>query len=186
MDVRRAARWLSIRPEVDPNRIGICGVSLGGFCAAVAAAVDGYFPRVAVVLGDGDVVKVLLNPCRDLKPMREAIAAKGLTPARLKEMLRPIDPLTYASRLRASKVLMINARSDEVVPGACAAALAAASGAKIKWYPGTHYTIALFLPVALGRVVGHFLADDPPADAARGQANPSVTDRGGARLQSPP
>ncbi|MCY3019214.1 MAG: dienelactone hydrolase family protein, partial [Planctomycetota bacterium] len=30
MDVRRAAAWLSSRPEVDPDAIGLCGISLGG------------------------------------------------------------------------------------------------------------------------------------------------------------
>ena len=160
MDVRRAARWLSTRAEVDPNRIGVCGVSLGGFCTAVSAGVDGYFPRVAIVLGGGNLAKVLTHPSEPVKPLREAIARKGLTPQGLRDLVKPIEPLTYASRLRRSKVLMINARSDEVVPNDCAEALAEAGGAKIKWYPGTHYTVALFMPVALGRVVAHFSAED--------------------------
>ena len=42
--VTRAVDWLSSRPEVDPARIGVIGVSKGGELALVAAVRD---PRIS-------------------------------------------------------------------------------------------------------------------------------------------
>jgi dienelactone hydrolase len=174
MDVRRAARWLGARPEVDPGRIGICGVSLGGFVAAAAAGVDGHFPRVAVLLAGGDLVAVLDNPSREVRELRKAIREKGWDTARLQKLLHPIDPLTYAPRLRRSHVLMINARKDGVIPAACAQKLADAAGAEIHWYPVDHEGMVIYLPAVLIRVMAHFKAKDwrlrRPAPTATGGA----------------
>ena len=160
MDVRRAARWLSAQPEVDANRVGICGVSLGGFVAASVAGIDGHFPRVAIVLAGGDLGKVLAGQAREVRGFRKAIAEAGLSDARLRDLLRPIDPLTHAGRLKASDVIMINASQDEIVPAECARRLAEACGARISWYPAGHYSMVMYLPAALEKVARHFSAKD--------------------------
>lgn len=160
MDVRRAARWLAARPEVDARRIGLCGVSLGGFVAATTAGVDGRFPRVAVLLAGGDLTTVLNTQAREVRKLKEAIAERGWDADRLKRLLDPIDPLTYASRLRRSHVLMINGRTDGIVPASCAEKLAKAADAKIIWYPANHYSMVMYVPAALGQMIGHFLDDD--------------------------
>ena len=156
MDVRRAARWLSIRPEVDPNNIGLCGVSLGGFVAATAGGVDGRFPRVAVILAGGDLIKVVTSGAKEVRSVRQAMEKRNWTQGQLKQLLAPIDPLTYAARLRSSKVLMINATRDKVVLPQCARSLAEASQARIIWCPADHYSMVMFLPAALEQIAGHF------------------------------
>ena len=158
MDVRRAARWLSTRREVDAGRIGICGVSLGGFVTATAAGIDGHFPRAAVILAGGDLPAVLAGQAREVRKFREAIRKAKISQERLRQMLEPIDPLTYAGRLEAANVIMINATHDEIVPPQCAKRLAAASGAKLTWYPAGHYSMAMYLPAALSQVAAHFSA----------------------------
>ncbi|MEZ0231135.1 MAG: hypothetical protein ACAI25_21140, partial [Planctomycetota bacterium] len=40
LDVRRAADFLRTRPEVDPARVGVAGISLGALVASDAAAID--------------------------------------------------------------------------------------------------------------------------------------------------
>ncbi len=67
----------------------------------------------------------------------------------MKQLLAPIDPLTYAARLRSSKVLMINATRDKVALPQCARSLAEASQARIIWCPADHYSMVMFLPAAL-------------------------------------
>jgi len=170
MDVRRAARWLSLRGEVDAGRIGICGVSLGGFVTATAAGIDGHFPRVAVILAGGDLPKVLAGDAREVRGFREATRKAGLSDEQVARMLVPADPLTYAARLKTSKVLMINATKDEIVPADCSRRLAKASGAKMAWYPAGHYSMAMFLPAALKQVADHFSARHWPGLAAAGTA----------------
>jgi len=167
MDVRRAARWLGTRAEVEPNRIGLCGVSLGGFVAASAAGVDGHFPRVAVVLAGGDLAGLLMGQAKEVTKIRRYIEEGQWTLPRLKELLHPIDPLTYASRLKAADVLMINALDDKVVPPASARKLASASGARIRWYKASHYSMVLFLPAALKELSRHFSEANWPVPAGR-------------------
>jgi dienelactone hydrolase len=161
-DVRRAATWLSTRPEVDANRIGLCGVSLGGFVTATTAGVDGGFPRVAVVLAGGDLASMVTGNAKEIRKLREFIEEGNWTMPRLKELLRPIEPLTYASRLKTSDVLMLAGDRDEVVPPACAKALAEASEAQIVWYPASHYSMVAFLPAALQELTEHFSAANWP------------------------
>jgi dipeptidyl aminopeptidase/acylaminoacyl peptidase len=158
MDVRRAARWLASLPEVDADRIGICGVSLGGFVAATAAGVDGRFPRVGIVLAGGDLASVLAGESREVRGFREAFRTAGLGPEEIRARLAPIEPLTYAARLRSARVLMLNATRDEIVPAAGARRLAGASGADQRWFRAGHYTMAMWLPWALEDLVDHFTA----------------------------
>ena len=159
-DIRRAARWLATCDEVDPDRVGLCGVSLGGFAAALTGGVDGGFGRVAIVLAGGRLDKVITGPAREVRALREEIQRRKWTPAKLKRILEPIEPMTYASRLKSSRVLMIAAKRDKIVPPICAESLARASGAKITWYPASHYTMVAFLPAALVQLVMHFQGSD--------------------------
>ena len=47
MDIRRAATWLAAREEIDSERLGITGISLGGIVAALTAGVDTRFDRTS-------------------------------------------------------------------------------------------------------------------------------------------
>ncbi len=155
-DIRRAAAWLAVRPDVDPARIGICGISMGGFAAALTAGVDGRFPRVAILLAGGDLAAVLTGSAREVRPFRDAVAKRGWSDQQLHDFLAPIDPLTYAARLRSANVLMLSARNDEIVPASAASALARAANATIVWYDATHYSMLLHLLDVMDRLGNHF------------------------------
>jgi len=160
MDVRRSAAWLSGRPEVDAKRIGVCGVSLGGFATALAGGVDGNFPRVAIVLAGGDLPKMIIGATsREVGPIWREIQKQKWTPQQVRDLLRPIDPLTYAKRLKKSKPIMLNATRDGIVPPACAKALSEAAGAEITWYPANHYSMGLYLIAAGEKLLAHFSAE---------------------------
>jgi len=45
---------------------------------------------------------------------------------------------------------------DKIVPKQCAQSLAAASGARITWYPADHYSMVMFMPAVLEKVARHF------------------------------
>src|SRR5205085_2727930 len=53
LDLRVAAAWLESRPEVDKDRLGILGTSLGSFLSALAAEMEPKLRRVVVLLGGG-------------------------------------------------------------------------------------------------------------------------------------
>lgn len=142
LDIRRAAFLLSRMPQVDPRRISIAGVSLGGFLAALASGVDGGFHRTGIILAGGRLEKVFTSDAREARSLKRYLLARGLTGSKLARLLAPIEPCNFASRIPRGSILMVNADADPVVPPECARAFArAAGGVKIHWIHGNHYAL---------------------------------------------
>ena len=153
MDVRRAARLLSEQEDVDEGRIGICGISLGAIVGALTIGVDGEFPKAALVLGGGDLSTVILSDSREVRELKRHIERHGITEDRLRTMLEPIEPLTFASRAGNTDVLMFNARGDLIIPPACTEKLAdALPKSRVMWYDTGHETMALYLVDAVAKI----------------------------------
>ncbi len=162
-DVRRAAAWLSARPEIDPERLGVTGVSLGGIVAAVSSAVGPEFRSSALLLAGGDLADLLWRMPQGAEE-RARWVASGKTKADLEELTRPFDPLTYAERLRGKKVLMMAGATDEVVPPESAKALWEKAGKPtIRWFDCGHYSAIGYLLPAVREMVD-FFADAPKSE----------------------
>ena len=141
MDVRRAKAVPASRPEVDAERVGICGVSLGGIMAALAAGVDGGFDRVVLILAGGDIAKIAFGENRETRRLRAALSAKGFDPASAATLFASVEPLNFAARIGPGRCLMINALDDEIIPRATTDALRAAIGnPPVLWLPAGHYS----------------------------------------------
>ncbi len=154
LDCRCATAWLAARPEVDPGRLGIVGTSLGSFMAALTAAAEPRLHSVCLLLGGGGLVDAYADHPR-ARPFAWALALVGGTD-RLKRMIAPVDPLTYADRLKARKLLLVAASRDDVVPPAAASALWAATGRQpIVWLDATHVGAAVYAFPAMNSVVEH-------------------------------
>jgi cephalosporin-C deacetylase-like acetyl esterase len=161
-DVRRAAAWLASRDEVDPRKVGVAGISLGGIVASVAAAVDPAINRGAFLLAGGDLARILWDMPEGAR-YRKLWVDSGRTFEQFKALTDPFDPLTYAHRLRGKRVLMIAGRVDEVVPPASALALWDAAGRPpIRWYDCGHYSAVAFLLPAVRETVDFFAAELKP------------------------
>lgn len=161
-DVRRAASWLASRPEIDPAKLGVTGISLGGIVASLASAVDPTLNRGAFLLAGGDLARILWEMPEGAR-YRALWAESGRTFADLKALTEPLDPLTYADRLAGKRILMIAGNVDEVVPPSCARALWDAAGRPpIHWFDCGHYTAVGFLLPAIRETVAFFAADLPP------------------------
>lgn len=160
-DVRRAAAWLASRPEVDPQRLGVAGISLGGIVSSVAAAVDPSINRAALLLAGGDLAEILWT-MPEAARYREQWIASGRTKADLDALTRPYDPLTYAHRLPGKHLLMIAGATDEVVPPSCVKALWKAAGRPtLHWLDCGHYSAAGFLLPAVRQTVAFFANKEP-------------------------
>jgi dienelactone hydrolase len=158
-DVRRAAAWLATRPEIDPARLGITGISLGGIVAAVAAAVDPTLNQAALLLAGGDLARILWE-MPEAARYRALWIESGKTLADLKALCDPFDPLTYAHRLIGKRLLMIAGNIDEVIPPACTRALWTAAGRPpIIWYDCGHYSALAYLLPAVRKTVEFFAAE---------------------------
>jgi dienelactone hydrolase len=155
LDLRRATAWMGSRPEVDPQRLGIVGTSLGSFMAALTAEMEPRLKRVVVLLGGAGFVDGYYDhpKAKNAVKLWESI---GGTKQQVKDLIAPIDPITCAGNLRECKLLIIAGKKDDVVPPKMAEALWKATGRqKIVWYNCGHFSAALFLVPALNHVVNH-------------------------------
>lgn len=158
LDIRRATAWLQQRREVDKEKLGVFGISLGGITAALAATAEPRLQNVCLVLAGGEVGEVTWAS-RETRKLRERWVAQGGTKQELLKWLRLVDPVTYADRVRngGRRILMLNATDDEVVPKRCTLALWEAFGQPpIEWYSGGHYSVARHLVSMLTRVPRFF------------------------------
>lgn len=163
LDIRRAAAWLASREEVDPNRLGITGISLGGIMSALGAAGEPRLRNVGIVLGGGNFADVVWNNETDkAREFRERWMAMGGTRESFADVLRKVDPVTYGSLLKGRRVLMIAARQDEIVLPECARALHDSIGGEpeLIWLEAGHYTAAQYLPRELIRLSRFFNASE--------------------------
>jgi dienelactone hydrolase len=158
LDVRRAAAWLEVQPEIDPKRLGILGTSLGSMVGALCAEMEPRLTRVAILLGGGGLVDAFWDHPQ-ARSLRKAFEALGGKKEQLVQMIAPADPLTCAANLKEHKVLIVAGKRDEIVPPSATVRLWEASGKqKIVWYDCTHYGAALFFVPALGHILPHFAA----------------------------
>ena len=176
-DARRTVDVLASRPEVDPQRIGISGISLGGIVAGTTAGADPRINRAVLILAGGDLLGVVHHSreARDLSEFIKKLPAEDR--AKIEKAIEEVDPLRHAAGLKdraaAGKVLMVNASEDNVVPRACTEKLAAALGIseRVVWLRGLgHYTAILALPQTLRRTVDFFALDMPPGVTGPAQA----------------
>ncbi len=98
LDIRQAVAWLAAREEVDPGRLGIMGISLGGITSALAAAAEPRLQNICLILAGGDIGQVAWDS-RHLAPLRKRWAAQGGTRESLVELLTPVDPVTYGQNV---------------------------------------------------------------------------------------
>jgi dienelactone hydrolase len=155
LDIRLAGAWLAARPEVDTDRIGVVGTSLGSFMGTLSAEMDPRFKKVAIVLGGGGLVDAFYDHPLGA-PLRLLYQATGGSREKLEKIVSIADPLTRAGNLKDRQVLMIAASKDEVVPpSACKKMWEALGQPKIVWYDAGHYTAAFFIYDALQHVIEH-------------------------------
>lgn len=168
-DVRRTVDVLASRREIDPHKIGITGISLGGITAATMVGAEPRLSRAMLVLAGGDLLTMIhhARETDDLSALIRSLPDDRRT--KVEEAIRAVDPLTDPAELRRlaqqGRVLMVNAAEDETIPRACTEKLAATIGLsdKVVWLDGLgHYTAMAAMPQMLERMVDFFAQDLPP------------------------
>jgi dienelactone hydrolase len=153
LDCRCAAAWLAARPEVDADRLGLVGTSLGSLVGANVAAGEPRLKNVCLVLPAGGLVDAFYDhpKARPYLPLLNLIGKDGL-----KKMIAPAEPLTYAPQLKERNLLLLAASRDDILPPAGAKALWEATGKqKIVWFDATHVGAAAYALPALRAVTDH-------------------------------
>lgn len=120
-DTRRLIDWLGTREEVDPERIGIVGFSMGALAAATIMGIDS---RVAagVFMTGGAILSEVMAQCRGKAGrMREhAIRTFGWSQDDYRrffdERFGAGEPMLYAGHYDPDRILIIEARFDSCIP----------------------------------------------------------------------
>jgi hypothetical protein len=115
-------------------------------------------PRVhsaCLILGGGGLVEAFYNHPR-AQWAAHALLLAGITREKLSRQIAPVDPLTYAGRLKDKKLLLIGASRDDIVPPAAMTRLWEATGKpKIIWLDATHVGAAAHAFTAMNAVIAH-------------------------------
>ncbi len=163
VDERRTLDWWLGNEEVDTDRIGICGISMGGFQASLLMAVDSRIDAGVFMLSGGDFPKLLMiSQEGEIVEYRKIMKEKyGLSDeqmyAEAKKSLGDIDPMVFAPNLNPARVLFISPRFDQVVPHECALKWwNAASQPNMIVIPTGHYSSIFFIRYIQGKAAQHF------------------------------
>ena len=156
LDARRALDWLSSRPDIDSSRIGLFGVSLGAMVGASLYCVDDR-PKYAVFLLAGADFPGL---AASSSMSRGFVSRAGITEEALRAAWKGLDPLDYRKGNAGKNALLVNVRSDSVVPAANALKLKEAfPRSRQVWLPFGHYSALLHLLWIPRMISREFLAN---------------------------
>ena len=136
-DLRQTLAW--IRHQDPEARIGVYGISLGGYNAALLSnyADDLDFVVAGIPVVDfTDALWRLLTPSH-----RRYFEAEGMDQAFYRSLLAPISPLHQPTRLAPDRRFLFAANCDRVVLPEHPLALAAHWEVPVHWYQGSHLSV---------------------------------------------
>ncbi len=122
VNVRRTLDWVAARPEVDPARIGLCGISMGAIGGAIVAAVEPRIRRSVLIMGGGDLAGIVWRSRERPVLCWKRALARRLDLEGEEEFAAAFragfvsDPLLFAPHVDARTVLQFIARYDDRVP----------------------------------------------------------------------
>ena len=127
-DLRRAVDFIYTRDELDHERIGYYGISLGGIIGTIFCSVEERVKVPVIVLAGGN-----LNLIFGMDAFSDDT----------KDYLSIIDAINYVEMISPRPLLMINAENDDIVPPITSKLLfkAAKEPKEIIWYPVKHHDL---------------------------------------------
>jgi len=161
LDNRQALDYLIERQEVDENKLGCLGLSLGGIKASLVSAVDERLKCSVLGLAGGSIADIaVLSREKDMKDYIKELIENGASSEDIRTELSDkvaTDPLKLAGHIDARNVLMYIAAFDRVVPRKCGDRLWEAIGKpEVIYLPSGHYSSFLFLPYAEAKSLNFF------------------------------
>ncbi len=175
VNIRQALDWAETRPEIDADRLGVGGISFGGYVAAIALGVDPRLKAGAILLACGNQEKLAWTRRSRrfakydiseavFKEHQEAyfayvseVAERGFENVAPPLPGYPFDPYTFGSAISDKQVLLMNARWDEYFPREAALEFWRACGRpKQVWLPAGHASAWFFYPIIRRHIVELF------------------------------
>ena len=138
LETRRLMDILADRPDVDPDRIYLWGVSLGAMTGCSVVAYDRRIAGGIFTAAGGDLAEIAKHSPHLRRP--DAKAWERVAALAVAEMFRPFDPIRHIGRIAPRPVLLQNATRDEVFPRSAVEALygAADPPKDLHWFDSPH------------------------------------------------
>ena len=161
LDNRQILDYLVEREEVDSDRLGCLGLSLGGIRASIVAGVDERLKCTVIGLAGGSIADInLLSDKKEIREYMEELIEMGISSeiiyAELSDKVLT-DPLRLAQYVDARNVLMFTAMFDRVIPRKCCDKLWKAMGkTEVVYLLSGHYGSFLYLPYAERKSLSFF------------------------------
>jgi dienelactone hydrolase len=161
LDSRQILDYLVGREEVDSDRLGCLGLSLGGIRASIVAGVDERLKCSVIGLAGGSIADInLLSDKKEIRKYMEELTEMGISSEIIYTELSDkviTDPLKLAQYVDARDVLMFTAMFDRVVPRKCCDQLREAIGKpEVVYLLSGHYGSFLYLPYAEWKSLSFF------------------------------
>lgn len=137
IDARRAVDFLQSREEVDPERIGLLGGSMGGIIGTLFAAVEERIKASALLVAGGNwAILATKSQHEDGKAIREHQVDVPIS-ARI---MAPVDPINLVDLISPRPVLFQLGKKDDIVPAETGRLLfeAAKEPKEVDWYDSGH------------------------------------------------
>jgi hypothetical protein len=117
LDTRMLKNILETLPDLDPNRMNLSGISLGGVLGLTVGAFDQSYNSYSFVVGGANFADILLNRAKTRPDSEVALALKGLSADEntVKQKLSAVDGYTWMHRYKNKSILMVNASKDDIV-----------------------------------------------------------------------
>jgi hypothetical protein len=153
LDSRQILDYLVERKEVDSDKLGCLGMSLGGIRASIVSGVDERIKCSVIGLAGGSMADIaFLSELKEVKRYIKGLEDRGISPETIRtEVTDKIltDPLKLAEYSDARETLMYVAMFDRVIHRKCGDKLWEATGKPEAVYIFSgHFTSLLFLPYA--------------------------------------
>lgn len=121
------------------ERIGVTGISLGGYTAATLAAVDDRLAYCIPIVPAVSPIDVFLEWQPTGLLLSLLMRRQGVGVAEMRGLLAVHNPLTYASPLDGKRMLIIGGAGDRVtMPRHLRLLQRHWSGSALHWFPGNH------------------------------------------------
>lgn len=161
LDNRQILDYLVEREQVDSNKLGCLGLSLGGIRASMVAGVDERLKCTVIGLAGGGIADItLLSEEKDIKNHIKELLEMGISKETIHAELSDkviTDPLRLAQYADARNVLMFTAMFDRVVPRKCCDRLWKTMGKpEVIYLLSGHYCSFLYLPYAEMKALSFF------------------------------
>lgn len=121
IDIRRLIDWAETQPDIDPQRIGLVGFSMGALVAGSTLVDEPRLAAGVLVMGGAHPHEILAICSGRPQEVRENVLPRfGWTVERYREILAPIfapvNPASYPRRADPRRVLIFDAYHDDCIP----------------------------------------------------------------------